>query len=284
MTLLALGSNFVIIKIILWIFISINSILLLFLSLFLLKNNILLRQNIVAVYENIKKEILEIFYSNFATTDYIASIKERKTQRIFTNTKVLLWGCYAGLIYSPIAVFVDTWGARYLALLIKDTVASAQIVSFLLIGSIVGTFCMGFVKKEQQNRYIILFSFFALCFVSLILYCPPRDISLLKFCFFSVGLLISGQSLVFGQVMDSVAQEKKALTLSCINTLNMITGMIFPLLIGFFLDFFTKQNFLGPLSLINRMALCLSIVPIGMFFALLCLGVIFYSKHNDDKA
>jgi sugar phosphate permease len=150
---------------------------------------------------------------------------------------VAVWGF---CIYMPLCVFADSWGVPYLmaALSISKPIA-AEAISMIYIGILFGCPIYGWLATKYENYrviFIMMTSSLFLLFWS-ILWLPHAVEPYLKSILFLIGMIISGNLLMFPAATRHAPPSMTGSVVGVVNTLTMMSGAVSQKLVGIAVDY-----------------------------------------------
>lgn len=191
---------------------------------------------------------------------------------VFKNKRNWLLTLYAGLAFTPIAVFGGLWGNPFLqAAYNLSKTEAATLVSLVFIGFGLGSPILGILSDKLGDRIQVMFycTVISCVAISLVLYWHSMPTWLLVLLLFTVGFALGAFMIVFalGKELNSVALT--ATVISMINASDgILTGITEPA-IGKLLDLNwdgTIVNGVHSFSLTSYY-LALSVLPVYLALA-----------------
>ncbi len=164
-----------------------------------------------------------------------------------------LWliGIVGCLFYMPISVFAELWGIPYLkqAYGLSNQAASSTI-SLIFLGEVIGGPITGWIADKWNNRTlpITVFSFLTALLFMVLLYMHGVPKSMLYVLLFMIGMLCTGQNLVFPIACRMTNSRLAGTAMAMTNMLVMLGGVIFQPLLGVFLEMASGKHVKGDLS------------------------------------
>jgi predicted MFS family arabinose efflux permease len=164
-------------------------------------------------------------------------IKEEKTDLsgIFTNKSLWLIGFYGMAIYSPISVLADFWGVNFLENVHSMSKLEASSLNTLIsAGFAVGGCIVGLVYNlfKRENIFFFLVGIFTSILIYFVIWTNINLCMLL----FLLGLIGSGECMIFSSAVSRVRTSAAGATSGFINMFTMLGGSIFQPLVGFTMD------------------------------------------------
>lgn len=205
--------------------------------------------------------------------------------KILKKPQMWLNGIIACLMYLSLSLFAELWGNSFLANvyhLPTKSVATAN--SMVFLGWLIGGPLIGYISDITCTRRIpisigCLLSAFT---ISLVIYFPPMNTSLLYLLLFSFGIFSSFEVLCFAISRENNPDNLVATASSFTNLLTMAGGIVCQPLVGKILDlFWPGQTQSGDriYSAINYQY-ALSILPLAF---LLGFVLTFWLKETHNK-
>lgn len=195
---------------------------------------------------------------------------------LIKNRQLWLVALYGGLMYMATPVFCGLWGVPFLMnkMLIAKTTA-ANLISLVFIGWAVASPLWGIYSNRIGLRkppmYIGCVG--ALLCSSLFIYAPINSLFVMEILLFAFGIFSAGFLPAFSVAKELCNKNYVATGLSFMNMMNMVGIALAQPLIGFILDRMWDGQLNGTVRVYPLLAYhtALSILPIGMFIALITL-------------
>lgn len=195
---------------------------------------------------------------------------------LIKNKQLWLVAFYGGLMYMATPVFCGLWGVPFL----MNTMAiskptAANFISLVFIGWAIASPLWGIFSNRIGLRKppLLIGCIGALICSSLFIFAPIKSPLLMQILLFSFGIFSAGFLPAFSVAKELCNKKYVATGLSFMNMMNMVGIALAQPLIGYILDRLWEGEMNGtvrvyPLSAYHS---ALSILPIGMFIALLIL-------------
>ncbi|MDR1012395.1 MAG: MFS transporter [Coxiellaceae bacterium] len=204
---------------------------------------------------------------------------------ILKNPQMWLNGFIGCIMYLSLSAFAESWGTRSLTVIYNLSPFDARYsCALVFVGWLIGSPFVGYVSDVCHSRKIPLLigSFFATILISLIIYCPHNNISLLFWLLFLFGFFSSCEILCFAISSENTTKNMIATASAFTNFVVMISGMASQPLIGKILDLTWTGKMLHGVriySLINYQ-LALTVLPVGFFLGFI---LIFWLRETGNK-
>lgn len=215
---------------------------------------------------------------------------QEEWQRLYTlcskpNTWII--GCYAGAIWTPIAVFSVLWGVPYLQQKFGISVLEASgLCSISWVGIGIGSPLLGWISDHCRSRRLVLtlsavLGLFASC---LILYVPGITPAWMCWVLFMFGLGAGGQTVSFAVLRDITPPQLLGTASGFNNLAVLIGGAICQPLVGILLQRSQDWHQVNgihyySLSSYNH---ALSILPLSFLLSLIVS--VFFIKESHPEA
>ncbi len=163
-------------------------------------------------------------------TSVLANIKT-----VFTNKKVILLCCFAGLMLGPLEGFSDVWGSGFLKQVYGLNGSTANYLpSMIFIGMCFGSPILSLIA-EKTGYYLgtIIVAGITMCAVFTSLVAGMLTVSSITVSFILVGVCCAYQILAIYKVSTYVPEHLAGLTTAIANMIIMIFGYAFHTVIGF---------------------------------------------------
>lgn len=200
-----------------------------------------------------------------------------------------LWlvGIVGCLFYIPISVFAELWGVPYLkqSYGLTNDIAST-LISLIFLGEVIGGPLTGWLADKFNNRTLLMtvFSFVAAILFMVLLYIHDLPKAILSVLLFFIGMLCTGQNLVFPIACRMSGARLSGTAMAMTNMLVMLGGVIFQPLIGVFLEISSGKYVKGDLSVYTGSDFrhALIILPIVLFLTFFIMFFIREDRKNNN--
>lgn len=213
---------------------------------------------------------------------FTASLK-----RIFKNKPLLLLALANLLMVGSLEGFADIWGVSFLmkAFFLSKPDA-ALLVSFIFVGMLFGGPFLAWCSRFSSYFMVSALSgvFMTLLFTLLLSGFPNLHYYLMVGMFFLVGIFCCYQVLVFTIASQLVKSEDKGICIALLNSVNMIGGSFFHLLIGSILDKSWTGDLVDGIKdySANDYAWSLSAIPVCALLG--ALLILFLQKYRSSSS
>lgn len=186
---------------------------------------------------------------------------------------------YAGLMFSPTAIFGGLWGIPFIMEYYNVTKPiAASLVSFLFLGWVIGGPLSGFFAQYIEEKKIMLYgSIGAMLSISIILYVNLHNTAILAFFIFLFGFSSSYFLPSFSLIKTLHKPHNSGVVLGFMNTANTIGGALGLPIVGILLDFLQKDSTVNNIKSysVSNYQMSLSILPImlGIAFIIILLMI-----------
>jgi predicted MFS family arabinose efflux permease len=153
---------------------------------------------------------------------------------VFTNKKVILLCCFAGLMLGPLEGFSDVWGSGFLKQVYGFSPSTANYLpSMIFIGMCFGSPILSLIA-EKTGYYLgtIITAGMLMCMVFTALVSGIMTVPTITVSFLIVGVCCAYQILAIYQVSTYVPENLAGLTTAIANMIIMIFGYGFHTVIG----------------------------------------------------
>ena len=195
--------------------------------------------------------------------------------QIIKNKQIWLLGTFGGLMYVPLAVIADLWGTPFISSIYNINLQqSSFITSCIYIGVSVGAPLIAYCSDLLNNRKLLMYicAITSLIIYSIIINTHIQSVYLMCILLFIGGFCFGGQCLTFSIVVRAVKSTSSGIALGFMNTIIMLSGVLFEPLVGYLLDY--QSN--GGKFHITDYRYSLNVVPIC-----LALSIIILHYTND---
>ena len=202
---------------------------------------------------------------------------------ILTNKLIWFSGVLSFLIYLPTTVFADLWGVSYLeSTKGYNKEQAALAIAMIYIGWAIGQPLFGHLSDRMHVRVSLMrYGSFVAFFLSLILLYLQLPYVLTCVLFAAFGIASGCQFLTFVLAKDVASHKTTGTAIAFVNTLAMLSGLIFQSVVGWVLD--RNSSALGESSgahLASSYYVAMMIIPIGIGIAFL---MTFFVKEKKGQ-
>ena len=159
---------------------------------------------------------------------------------VLYSRQAWLVGLFGCMMYVPLAALADLWGTPYLSERFGiDRKLAATMISAIYIGVAVGAPITMMISDYLRRRKVVMLAS-AVCYLlalSSVLYIHAIPMQLMYVLMFMVGICFTGQCLVFAIITESMPRQISGVSLGFINTIVMLSGVVFEPLVGWLLDY-----------------------------------------------
>ncbi len=158
---------------------------------------------------------------------------------VASNIHSWLIGIGSFLIYSTTSAFAALWGVPFLQSAYKMSKGHASFaISLIFLGWIVGGPLIGKISDHiKQRRNIIIFcSVLGAIFTSILIYISALMPMILYSLLFLIGVVSSGETLVYCLAIEINPQRAKGVASAFINFILFLGAGFVPILVGLFLE------------------------------------------------
>lgn len=192
-----------------------------------------------------------------------------------------LWGCF---LTGPLYVLGDVWGISFyesvFGLSKTKATQAATIIYFGMAcgGPLVAAFSEK-IKAYRQLMIAVLGFLMALVLAGEILFRPPYEYLLVLN--FIMGVCSSYQIIMFSLVVLNIPQTLSGVTFGIVNTINMLSGFVYLPLVGWLLDVFWDNEWVGTLRFYSPFAYQMSVSSIVVGLLIGALGFVFLKLPRE---
>ncbi|KTD82228.1 MFS transporter [Legionella waltersii] len=209
-------------------------------------------------------------------TSVIGNVKS-----VFTNKKVILLCCFAGLMLGPLEGFSDVWGSGFLKQVYGYSPSIANYLpSMIFIGMCFGSPILSLIA-EKTGYYLgtIITAGMLMCMVFAALVSGIMTVPTITVSFLIVGVCCAYQILAIYQVSTYVPEHLAGLTTAIANMIIMIFGYGFHSVIGVVI------NAYGGLHDTTAYVYGIAVIPATLALGITgFLAVAYYEKWSALKA
>ncbi len=155
------------------------------------------------------------------------------------NRRIILYSVIAGGIYTPVCVFGDLWGVKFL--IAKFSINQSEAIDICLslyIGLAIGSLILPYLSEKINGLHsvIILSLLINGGLFSIIIFSESISIKNLYFLVVSIGFFCGSEMICFNAAWRIVPRDCTALTVGIINSLSLIFNGIFQHIVGVLID------------------------------------------------
>jgi predicted MFS family arabinose efflux permease len=193
---------------------------------------------------------------------------------VFTNKKVIMFCCFAGLMLGPLEGFSDVWGSGFLKQVYGLTPSTASYLpSMIFIGMCFGSPILSLIA-EKTGYYLgtIIAAGALMCLVFVALVAGLLTIPSIAIGFILVGMCCAYQILALYKVSTYVPESLAGLTTAIANMIIMIFGYAFHTVIGFII------NTNGGIQDVNAFVYGIGVIPVTLAIGVLGFLILAYQE------
>ena len=197
---------------------------------------------------------------------------------VFTNTRVILLCCFAGLMLGPLEGFSDVWGPGFLKQVYDLNPATANYLpSMIFVGMCFGSPILSLIA-EKSGYYMgtIIAAGVVMCAVFSALVAGVLTVPAITLCFILVGMCCSYQILAIYKASTYVPDNLAGLTTAVANMIIMSFGYAFHTAIGLVVTAY------GGTQVTQAFVYGISVIPLTLAAGV--LGFMFLAYRDRDDA
>ena len=215
----------------------------------------------------------------FIAKDGVSNKSSKQESSIFEGLKhliktpqVWLGSIYGFMLYAPLSVFADLWGASFLVKAYNiSSVEAGAYVNLIYVGLAIGAlaYAVAVEKFISITKGLQIATIGVGIPFTILLLVPNIPLSIMGILLFMVGIMIGGQFLSFSFTCSHMPVHFSGVTIGITNMVTMLSGVIFQPLIGAILDSFWKGELLDGVRIfeVNDYRIALSSVSICVVVA-----------------
>ena len=164
---------------------------------------------------------------------------------IVCSLRVWLIALFGMLMYVPLAALADLWGPSMLMHKMNiDLEDAGFLIAFIYIGVAVGSpVMMGMADVLRSRKTPMLIGvLLSLSMYSLIIFAGSIPYGVMLVLLFLAGFSFGGQNMVFASISESLPLKINGLGLGFINMVVMCSGVIFQPLVGYLLNYTSRDH------------------------------------------
>lgn len=179
-------------------------------------------------------------------------------KKVFSNTRVMILCCSAGLMVGPLEGFADVWGATFLKTIYHfDQQTASSLPSFMFLGMCFGGPLLS-VIAERTRSYLGTIIGSGVCMGAVFVFMLATNMpeAWLRILFILVGICCAYQIIAIYKASTYVPEHVVGLTTAVANMIIMVFGYFFHGVMGYVIQ---KTN----------LAFGIAVIPVAM-----CVGVL----------
>ncbi len=193
---------------------------------------------------------------------------------VFTNARVILVCCLAGLMLGPLEGFADVWGSEFLRQVYGyDPARSSYLPSLIYMGMCFGGPVLN-LMAERTGRYVAVVAgaglFMLITFWALV--GQYLDVTTMSISFVGVGICSAYQILAIYKVSTYVPEYAAGLATAVANMIIMVFGYIFHTAIGYTVHIY------GGTQVTKAFVNGIAVIPITL--AIGVIGFLFLARQE----
>lgn len=194
---------------------------------------------------------------------------------VFTNGKVILVCCLAGLMVGPMEGFADAWGAEFLKKTYGlDAKTANGLTSMIYIGMCFAPLLSRIAEKTRSYIGTIAGSGLVMLAIFSMLVTNSMSSKSITVAFFIVGICCAYQILAIYKASTYVPEHVAGLTTAAANMIIMSFGYVFHSIIGVIIKTYSTA---GDVSAFTY---GISVIPITLFIGSIGFLMISYQERN----
>lgn len=198
---------------------------------------------------------------------------------VFSNKKVILLCCFAGLMLGPLEGFSDVWGSGFLKQVYNlNTSTASYLPSMIFIGMCFGSPLLSLIA-EKSGYYLgtIIAAGIIMCALFTALIAGVFTVSGMVLGFIIVGICCAYQILAIYKVSTYVPNELAGLTTAIANMIIMIFGYAFHTVIGIII------NQYGGIYQEKALIYGVGVIPVTLALGIIGIIALAYQEHYGSS-
>ena len=186
--------------------------------------------------------------------------------------EIYLIAIFGSVMSGPLYAFADSWGVSYFVQALGWEQSLAQYTSTIIYGGMaLGGPLIAIMAERQSNRKIILLSGYIMAGILALILMTRPNFAMVSILLAILGFFCAYQVLIFGMVTERTPKALGGTMIGFVNMVNMLSGFIFPPLVGWLLDHFWDGTIINGVNVYSNQAfmVALSTVVIGVLFGTL---------------
>lgn len=200
------------------------------------------------------------------------------------SEKIYLIGIFGSIMSGPLYAFADAWGVSYFKQALGWDQGMAEYTSTIIYGAMAlgGPLIAVMAEhKSQTNRRTIILSGFAMAVALALILATKPSFSMAAVLLIIIGFFSAYQVLIFDLVTERTPKGLAGTMVGFVNMINMLSGFVFPSLVGKLLDMFWDGGMSDGVRVYSNTAFAaaLSTIVVGLVIG----SVGFYFMKNVSK-
>lgn len=221
---------------------------------------------------------------NFKAEHQEPKIFRRALEKLISG-KIYLIAIFGSIMSGPLYGFADSWGVSYFKQALGWSQGAAEYTSTIIYGGMaLGGPLIAVLaeQKGQTNRRTIVLSGLIMALVMMIVFATEPSFAMAAVLLGILGFFCAYQVLIFDLVTERTPKSLGGTMIGFVNMINMVSGFVFPALIGWLLDrFWEEGNMIDGVRVYSNDAylIGLSTIVIGLLVG----SAGFYFLKNASK-
>ncbi len=202
----------------------------------------------------------------------------KKLKNLARTRQNWLISFYVLLIFMPMTVFGELWGASFLMERYNvDCVKAATASSLIYIGFMFGAPAFAWVSDRLKSRKkpMVLSPLSVLCFYAALLYIPDLPFSVAYVLLFLAGFMAGGEILGFTMICEANEIHLRGTAVGFTNAICSLSGILLQPLVGQILDWRVRDQVVDTCSIkvysASDFMFGLSVIPICTLLAFIII-------------
>lgn len=196
---------------------------------------------------------------------------------VFSNGKVMMLCCFAGLMLGPLEGFADVWGSDFLQQVYGMQASTAHYLpSMIFIGMCFGAPVLSIIAEKTSHYFgtiIVAGVIMAAIFIALVM--GMLTVTTITISFILVGICCAYQILAIYKASTYVTERLSGLTTALANMIIMIFGYAFHTVIGVII------NAYGGTHVSHAFKYGIGIIPVTILIGV--MGFIYLAYHDKEQ-
>lgn len=194
---------------------------------------------------------------------------------VFTNTKVILICCLAGLMVGPMEGFADAWGSEFLKKVYGfDSQTANSLTSLIYIGMCFAPILSRVAEKTGYYVGTITGAGVVMLLAFILLIAGILDLKTITISFFMVGICCAYQILAIYKASTYLPENVAGLTTAVANMIIMSFGYIFHSVIGAIIKSYSTSG------AVDSFSYGISVIPITLLIGTIGFSLISYLERT----
>ncbi len=203
------------------------------------------------------------------------------------SERIYLIAIFGSILSGPLYGFADSWGVSYFKQALGWSGDLAEYTSTIVYGGMaLGGPLIAVLagQKGQSNRSIIILSGFFMAICMAIIFATEPSFGMVAVLLGILGFFCAYQVLIFDLVAERTPKNLAGTMIGFVNMINMLSGFVFPYLVGSLLDCFWSGEILEGVRVYSATAFTIALSTIVLGLLIGAVGFYFIKSASQKKS